>query len=138
VDRKTPEADQLGKLEAEVMNVVWDEGRATVHTVLRRLNSRRRGRELAYTTVMTVLARLVDKAFLAREKEGRAFVYRPTVSRETVADSALRRVVDRFFDGMSSRAVARLLGRPEAVDARELEELESAARSKRAKRRSRS
>lgn len=113
------------------MRIVWDDGKATVHDVLDRLNSRRTRKELAYTTVMTVLGRLVDKAFLAREKEGRAYVYRPKISRETVADSALQRVVDRFFDGAASRAVARLLGRPEALDAEELARLESAVRRKR-------
>ena len=55
----------------------------------------------------------------------------PMVSRQSIADSALRGVVDRFFDGVSTRAVAHLLGAPEEVDEAELRRLESSVRAKR-------
>ncbi len=128
VREKALNASQLGELEAEVMNVLWEIGDGTVQDVLSGL---RTARTLAYTTVMTVLSRLVDKGFLAREKQGRAFVYRPLVSQGAIADSALNSVVDRFFDGMSSRAVAHLLGRSEEIGREDLVRLESEVRKRR-------
>lgn len=107
------------------MNVVWRLERATVPEVLARLE---RERELAYTTVMTVLSRLVDKGLLGREKEGRFYVYYPRVDREEVAESALRRVVDRFFDGVGHRAVAHLLDAGEDLEEDELRRLEELVR----------
>jgi len=121
------DASRLGALEVKVMNVLWETEGGTVQDVVRAL---RPSKELAYTTVMTVLSRLVDKGFLAREKTGRAFVYRPIVSRASIADSALRTVIDRFFDGVSHKAVAHLLGRGETLEEDELARLEAALRRK--------
>ena len=64
----------LGPLELRIMEDVWKAGPSTVNDVLERLN-RRRGRSLAYNTVMSTLARLSDKGHLARHREGRAYVY---------------------------------------------------------------
>ena len=123
VPKKKPlAANQLGELEADVMNVLWDIDEGSVQDVLTRLQRRK---ALAYTTVMTVLGRLVDKGFLERQKDGRAYLYRPLVSRESMAESALESVVDRFFDGVSARAVAQLLGRRQRLDEDELARLES-------------
>ncbi len=126
--KKSLNADQLGELEGQVMSVLWDIHEGTVEDVSIHLDT---GKELAYTTVMTVLSRLVEKGFLAREKQGRAYVYRPKVSRQSIADSALQSVVDRFFDGVSTRAVAHLLGATEDVDEAELRRLEFSVRAKR-------
>ena len=113
------------------MNVVWETEQGTVQEVLDRLP---KSRDLAYTTVMTVLSRLVDKGFLKRQKQGRAYVYRPLVSRERLADSALRTVVNRFFNGLSIRAVDHLIETGESLDEKQLRELESAIRRKRKER----
>ena len=126
--RSKKEPGQLGALEARVMNAVWDAERASVQDVLRALEPEK---ELAYTTIMTVLSRLTEKGFLAREKDGRAYVYRPLVSRESMADSALRTVIERFFEGVEEKAVAHLLGRGESISQDELEALEAALRKKR-------
>ncbi len=126
--KKGLNANQLGALEGQVMRVLWDIHEGAVQDVSTRLDT---GKNLAYTTVMTVLGRLVEKGFLSREKRGRAYVYRPTVSQQSIADSALQLVVDRFFDGVSTRAVAHLLGAAEDVDEQELRRLESAVRAKR-------
>jgi predicted transcriptional regulator len=56
-------------------------------------------RPLAYTTIMTVLDRLVRKGKLTRRKVGRAFVYSPQASRDAMRRVALRELVDGFFDG---------------------------------------
>jgi len=72
-------------------------------------------RPLAYTTIMTVLDRLVRKGKLTRRKVGRAFVYSPQASRDSMRRVALRELVDGFFDG-SEAALLEFL-RPIAVAA---------------------
>ena len=72
-------------------------------------------RPLAYTTIMTVLDRLVRKGKLTRRKVGRAFVYSPQASRDSMRRAALRELVDGFFDG-SEAALLEFL-RPIAVAA---------------------
>jgi predicted transcriptional regulator len=69
----------LGELERAVMDVLWDRDEpAVVRDVARALEPR----ELAYTTVMTVLDRLAKKGFVRRERDGRAWRYEPANSRE--------------------------------------------------------
>lgn len=71
---------QLGSLEAEVMQQLWDAAEPmAVRDVLEMLQ---RNRDIAYTTVMTVLDNLHGKKLVARTKRGRAYVYSPTQSRE--------------------------------------------------------
>jgi predicted transcriptional regulator len=70
------EADQLGPLEKEVVDILWARGRSSVRDVVQDLS-----RPLAYTTVMTTLDRLFKKGFLVREKSERAFFYQPVHSR---------------------------------------------------------
>lgn len=71
--------DQLGTLEAEVMDRVWSRaGPATVRDILGELQ---RTRPLAYTTVMTVMDRLWRKGWLARQRVGRSYSYEATLSR---------------------------------------------------------
>lgn len=76
---KTPSQRQqlemyLGPLELDLVEDVWENGPTTVGDSLERLNSRG-PKKLAYNTVMTTLARLVDKGALQRQRDGRAYVY---------------------------------------------------------------
>lgn len=121
---------QLGELEAEVMNVCWERGQATVHDVR---DAMQPGRDLAYTTVMTVMTRLEEKGMLRRHKEGRAYVYTPVHRREQVAGSLLRSLVDRFYKGAALPAIAHLLQTEEDVDEAELKRLEALLRARREK-----
>ncbi len=125
---KNKKISQLGELEADVMNVVWEKGRATVQDVKDALEPRR---SLAYTTIMTVMSRLVEKGILERQKEGRAYYYTPSASQEKVAGSLLHSLVQRLYDGATGKAIAQLLEGGEEVDDAELERLERLIRSKR-------
>ncbi len=60
-------------------------------------------RPLAYTTIMTVLDRLVRKGKLTRRKVGRAFVYSPEASRDAMRRAALRELLDGYFDGSEAQ-----------------------------------
>jgi predicted transcriptional regulator len=80
-------------------------------------------RPLAYTTIMTVLDRLVRKGILARRKVGRSFVYVPQSSRDTMRRAAVRELLEGYFDG-SEEELLRFLrgdGQP-AVPRRESDE----------------
>ncbi|MEV0730821.1 MULTISPECIES: BlaI/MecI/CopY family transcriptional regulator [Polymorphospora] len=76
---------RLGDLERAVMDVLWDRGPAAdgrVGVSVREVAEALHDRELAYTTVMTVLDRLAGKGMVEREREGRAWSYRPAATRE--------------------------------------------------------
>jgi predicted transcriptional regulator len=76
VTKSSSEIDFRGDLQAEVMTAVWKLGEATVEDVRAEQPKRRRS---AYNTVQTVLNRLVERGLLARQRKGRAFVYKPKV-----------------------------------------------------------
>ncbi len=69
-----------------------------------------KSRPLAYTTIMTVLERLVRKGKLTRSKVGRAFVYSPQTSRDLMRRAAIRELVDGFFDGSEDELIRFLRG----------------------------
>lgn len=71
-----------------------------------------RARPLAYTTIMTVLDRLVRKGALARRKVGRAFVYQPQTSRDSMRRAAIRELVEGYFDGSEEQLMLFLRGGP--------------------------
>jgi predicted transcriptional regulator len=73
---------RLGDLERAVMDVLWDGDGTTTGFTVREVTEALHDRELAYTTVMTVLDRLAGKGMVQREREGRAWSYRPAAPRE--------------------------------------------------------
>ena len=80
----------LGELELEIMRVVWRHESVTVREVLKTLSKKR---ALAYTTVMTLMGRLVQKGLLLAEKEGKMYRYRAAQSREAFEAQAAGQVV---------------------------------------------
>jgi BlaI family transcriptional regulator, penicillinase repressor len=94
-------------LELLCLRVLWSLREASVRQVRAVVAE---SRPLAYTTIMTVLDRLVRKGKLARRKTGRAFVYSPTESREDLRRVAVRELLEGFFDG-SEEELLRFLGR---------------------------
>src|ERR1700729_4240254 len=86
----------LTPLELEIMQVLWELGPCTVAEVQPKLKA-----ELAYTTVQTMLNVLLRKKKVKRVQEGRAYRYRPVVSRERASSSALSDLVQRMFGGSS-------------------------------------
>lgn len=83
-------------LELLCLNALWSLKEGNVRDVQQIVAQ---SRPLAYTTIMTVLDRLVRKGKLARRKVGRAFVYNPQTSRDVLRRVAIRELVDGFFDG---------------------------------------
>lgn len=114
--RTRTESDFSGELQAEVMNVVWSLGSARVDV----RSAQPEARRSAYTTVQTVLNRLVERGLLDREREGQAFVYR---ARMNEADH-LAGVIGRRLAGATPDArKAALLNVVSDLDAGELDEI---------------
>ena len=82
--------------EFELMEILWLLGEASVKQVWERVD---RERDLAYTTVMTVLDKMHRKGLVHQRKQGKAFFYRPAVGREAALASLLQDLVDTYFDG---------------------------------------
>ena len=95
----------LTKRERQIMDVLYRLGRATAAEVMERLDD-----GPGYSTVRTQLRVLERKGHVRHEKEGLRFVYLPTVPRHSARRSALKHVVDTFFEGSATKAVAALLG----------------------------
>ncbi len=96
--------EHLTPLELEIMHVLWDTGPANVQTVQQKLK-----RELAYTTVQTMLNILHRKGKAKRTLKDRAYFYRPAVSRKQVLSKHVVDVVDRLFGGSAESLVMSLV-----------------------------
>ncbi len=92
-------------LELECLKVLWNLGEGRVKDVRLGLTA---NRNLAYTTVMTVLDRLARKGGVARRKAGRSFVYAPVLSKDGLRRLAVRDLVDSFFEGSEDALLAYL------------------------------
>ena len=83
-------------LELECLKALWGMGEGTVRDVRQILVG---NRNLAYTTVMTVLDRLEKRGGVSRRKQGRSFIYAPKVSQEALRRFAVKELLDTFFGG---------------------------------------
>src|SRR5918992_6274644 len=114
-----PRSPRLTDGEARLMNVLWDKGQATVGEVVEALPSKPAA---SYSTVQTLLRILEAKRYLAHEKVGRAFVYKPLVERKQAQRKALSHLLDRFFNQSPSELVLNVL-EDERMDPAELKRL---------------
>jgi predicted transcriptional regulator len=99
--QKTP---HLTPLELQIMHVLWNEGASNVQTVQQQLE-----RELAYTTVQTMLNILHRKGQVKRTLKDRAYFYSPVVSRSHVVGNHLSDLVERLFGGSAESLVMSLV-----------------------------
>ena len=101
---KKPE-QTLTPLELEIMNALWEAGPANVQSVQAHL----KGRELAYTTVQTMLNILHRKGKVTRRLKDRAYIYRAVLSRQKAVTQAVGDMLDRFFGGSADSLVLNLV-----------------------------
>jgi len=109
----------LTESELEIMHPIWEMEGATVREVVEAL---RRRKQIAYTTVMTLMNILVDKGHLTREKQGRAFRYVPTRPKTQVLSSMVNDFVKRAFGG-SARPLVLGLVKDRKLSEEDLEEI---------------
>lgn len=106
---------QLGTLEADVMDVVWDAAPeyVSVHDILAKMADRK----LAYTTILTVVTNLHSKGFLTRTKVSRAYHYAAVNTREQVTSQALRDILNASDDPTAVLMHFAQTASPEETDA---------------------
>ena len=90
-----------------------------------------KGRDLAYTTVMTVMGRLFEKEILVREVEGNTHLYRPSMSREEYIARVVGEVLDALLSTHSEQTISHLATRLGEADADKLSQWEQVIRQKR-------
>ena len=117
----------IGSLEADILAVVWDLGETTVRRVYEKL---REQRQIAYTTVMTVMNNLVKKHLLTQDRTGIAYVYSPAIPGREVAQTVLRSVVDRLLRGQYNVAVSQLLKLDKELTPEQTDELRAWVRER--------
>jgi predicted transcriptional regulator len=98
-------ASTLSRRERQIMDILYRMGRATAAEVMESLSG-----EPTYSTVRTQLRVLEEKGHVRHEDHGLKYVYFPAVPRTAARKSALRHLVDTFFEGSAEHAVAALLG----------------------------
>ena len=113
----------FGSLESEIMELVWVKGKSTVREIFEALNLQR-GKNLAYTTVMTIMGRLAEKKALRRLKEGGTFLYEPFSSKNEFSSKVVGKVIDSLFEDFSEPALAHFVGKIGDIDPMKLELLE--------------
>ena len=117
----------LHELEAEVMEEVWSQGEASVRAVMDALNARTK-KPRAYTTYMTIMARLHSKGLLIRRREGKTDFYRPAYSREEYADLRAQADVAAVVEAYGDMALGHFARQIAELDPKRRQALERLAR----------
>jgi len=102
---KRTQLDTLTRRERQIMDILYKLERGTVGQVLARLTDK-----LSYSTVRAQLRILEQKGHVRHEEHGLRYVYAPVVSRHVARRSALRHLIETFFDGSVEKVVTALLG----------------------------
>lgn len=93
----------LGKLEQQIMDIVWEQGNCSARNVLARL---RKNKKLAYTTVATILQRLFDKGLLTRKVSKSGYVYSPKLSKEKYSQNVAQVFLKKFIISFGDTAIS--------------------------------
>ncbi len=108
----------LSRRERQIIDILYRRGRATAAEVMEELPA-----DTTYSTVRTQLRVLEEKGHVRHEQDGQRYVYSPAVARGTVRKSALKHLVETFFDGSVEQTVAALLGADSRISEPELERI---------------
>lgn len=93
----------LSPLDQEIMNIVWNSGTCSVRAVLEQI---RQEKELAYTTIATILTRLHDKGLLKRSEKNSIVYYSPKISRAEFGKQVAGSFFTNFFESFGDTAIA--------------------------------
>lgn len=104
-----PKAPELTERELEIMQVFWDVGPQTAQEVRDELDER--GRDLAYTTVATLIRILTEKGFVEQANQERPFIYEPIRSFDEVSQSLVNHLLSRVFGGSREKLLVSLFGK---------------------------
>ncbi|UUL83863.1 BlaI/MecI/CopY family transcriptional regulator [Sphingomonas qomolangmaensis] len=113
--------ERISDAEHAVMEVLWDESPLSAQDVVERIPA---NRDWSANTVKTLLGRLLGKQVIAHEEDGRRYLYRPVVARESYVAGESQRMIDRLFGGRLSPLVAHLAER-DALTGDDIAEIEA-------------
>lgn len=111
-------AKLLGTLESDIMEILWKRGELSGRDVFEAL--RDQGQRLSYGAVKTVLNRLAQKNLLLLEQEKNQNLYRPRLSRDEFASSAVEEIVNSLVDSFGAPALAHFMDQLQATDPEQL------------------
>lgn len=113
---------KLSDLQITVMKVLWQHGKLSVSQTHQYLNQ---SRELALTTVATLLKRMQEKGIVGHEKQGRQYLYFPLVTESEVKTSMLSNILTSLFDGKADELVHHLVAQDDVAedDLKKIEQL---------------
>ncbi len=120
----------LGDLEADVMKIVWNSDEVTVRNVYEKL---RLEKDLAYTTVMTIMSRLADKQLLKKQSRGNVFIYSSAISEEEFASQVASEVLDGLLEDFAEPAISHIVDTLSSKDENKLSRLEQLIKERRKK-----
>jgi predicted transcriptional regulator len=124
---RAPAPPALYELETEVMEEVWRQGRTNVRSVMEVLNKKRR-KDRAYTTYMTIMARLARKGLLEREREGRTDAYWPRLTREEFQRARAQQEVSTLVSEFGDVALVHFAKEMDKLDPARVKQLRRLAR----------
>ena len=123
--KKENQEIKLGKLELQIMNVVWNNRKATVQEVKDALSHRKP----AYSTILTMMRKLEAKGYLEHDVDDRTYVYQPVISRKAVRQGMLSDILDRLFEGSAS-LLLNSLAEQDRISKKELLEIKKLIKEK--------
>lgn len=92
----------LGQLEKQVMDIIWEQSPCSARDVLTKLRTEK---QLAYTTVATILQRLYDKKLLNRKEDKAGYIYSPKLSKEQYSKKIAKSFLNKFIDSFGDTAI---------------------------------
>jgi BlaI family transcriptional regulator, penicillinase repressor len=92
----------LTRQELQIMKVVWERGAASVKDVCDAMSHRK---VTAYTTILTLMGILEEKGALVHSRSGRAYIYKPVLTRQQATKNQVHDVLTRFFDGSPEKMI---------------------------------
>ena len=110
---------KLGKVQLQIMQVLWDRGHASAREITAALN---RSAEIAHSTVQTLLRQLEAKGAVSHRRQQRTFVFYPLVNQASVARTEIRRLTERLFGGSAGGLMTYLL-KEETIPPDELDQI---------------
>ena len=128
MSQDNPTSESLTRRERQIMDILYASGKATAKEIEEKIPDAPSG-----ATVRTILKVLLKKGHIHHRQEGRAFVYAPMAAPAKAAQSAVKRLLDVFFQGSLERAVSGLLDARQPSSEEELARLETLIREARQK-----
>jgi len=114
-------AKVLGHLEADIMEIIWKKEKVSVREVYEQLKLER---EIAYTTVMTIMSRLAEKQILHKEKQGNAYLYHPAITKAEFTENMVVNVLDGLLEDYADTAFSHFLNKIDRKDEAKLKKME--------------